>query len=726
MIQKDAMALDQAGALVRAGRVAEAEALLRRVAKGAGHPGIALAALAQLASLLHDRGRFDEAVSTYRLAIRQQPNDASLHYNLGIVLRDCGRLDAAVDAYRKAIALAPGLAQAHNNLGTALKGIGRLDESEQSLHQAIQLKPDYVQAYNNLGNTLSAQGRFVDAEGAIKTALRLRPDYADGWNNLGQVYRDSGAGSAAQACFRRVLELAPQHADGWRNLAATQRSAGDPGGAQHSLRQALALNPKDAQAFADLGAVLFLDGDLTQAIEHYESAFRLRPDDGEILGNLVHLYQHACRWDGLAALQKRLLTHVRRGGSGVAPFFLCSIAEASPADQLQCARVASAPLSKIAPLAPRLVQDGNERPRIGYVSADFRGHPVAYLIAETFELHDRHRFEVFGYSLGPTDGSPIRRRIEAAFDGFVDCRALSDDEVAQRIRTDRIDILVDLTGHTNIGRPGIFARRPAPVQVNYLGYPGTSGAAFMDAIIADDRIVPAAAVSGYSERVMRLPVSYQMNDRRREIGDTPDRAAEGLLPDALVLASFANSFKITPEMFSTWTSIARQVPNAVLWLLEPPAQAKARLEREWSKAGLDPARLIFAAKAPLPRHLARHRLADLFLDTFPYGGHTGTSDALWAGVPVVTRQGQTFAARVAASLLVSCGLDDLVALDQAHYSRLVLDLAGSPSRLQAARAVLATPSALALFDSPARVAELEAVYAALLAGQGVAHSAPFP
>jgi len=397
----------------------------------------------------------------------------------------------------------------------------------------------------------------------------------------------------------------------------------------------------------------------------------------------------------------------------VPPFFLLAI-EASPAEQLTCARRWVEPFARaVPPLPARSFRERQgERIRLGYLSADFHQHATAHLAAELFERHDRTRFEVFAYSYGPDDGSLMRRRLERAFDRFIDVRRLSHAQAAQRIHADAIDILIDLKGHTLNARTAMLAARPAPVQVNYLGYPGTMGADFIDYIIVDRIVAPPADQTYFSEKLVTLPGCYQPTDTRREIAAPPARRECGLPPDGCVFCCFNNTYKITPTFFAIWMRLLTHVPGSVLWLLESNELVRRNLRREAEQRGLDPSRLVFAPIRPIGEHLARHRHADLFLDTLPCNAHTTANDALWSGLPVLTCAGSTFAGRVAASAVAAAGVPGLIAPSLDAYEQTARDLARTPVRLRELRDTLERNRATApLFDVAAYARHLETAYA---------------
>jgi protein O-GlcNAc transferase len=672
--------------------------------------------------LLQMQGRLDQAAAAYHKAIRLRPGYAEAQFNLGTVLHQQHQLEAAEAAYRRVILLNPGIAEGHNNLGTVLKDQGLLDEALAAFEQAIALQAGYAEAVYNRATVLQQQARLEEALAAYGRAIALRENYADAINNAGIVLQELGRASEAIDLYRPLLERMPAHADACNNLGTALLADGRADEARAAFEQALAHQPDFPEAFCNLGNARRELGDLTGAIAAYRDALRLRPDDAGAFGQLIYHRAQACAWEGYEADQEKLVDMARRG-IRVPPFYLLAT-PASASDQLSCARQwatsISPPRTALFHHRPRA---GRERIRLGYLSGDFHQHATAQLMAELFECHDRDRFEVFAYSYGPDDHSPMRARLAAAFDRFVDIRARSHHEAAELIRAEGVDILVDLKGYTHHARPAISAYRPAPVQVSYLGYPATMGADFIDYIIVDPFVVPSSQQPFFSERLVHLPRSYQVNDRRREVADArTSRRDVGLPAEGLVLCSFNNSYKISPVFFDIWMRLLRAVPGSVLWLLEANPQVAGNLRSEAEKRGVDSGRLIFAPLAPPAEHLGRHRHADLFLDTLPCNAHTTASDALWAGLPVVTCCGDTFAGRVAGSLLMAIDMPELVTTSLEEYEQAALALARSPQRLIALRRKLQNNrEASALFDLPKLTGNIEAAYARMwqtwLAGQ---------
>jgi len=523
----------------------------------------------------------------------------------------------------------------------------------------------------------------------------------------------------AETRLRALLREQPRHAAALANLGMVlcERQCREEGLAL--LRQAVLIDPRMAGAHCNLGIALAQGGLLEDARQHLEEALRLEPRD-ELYANLLPVWQQLCDWPALehfvsglralaaqspaAAWEARLSPYAatllplgRAMNRAVADFHAARMRAAHP------------------PLDPslRANRPGGGKLRIGYLSADFHDHATAHLAAGLFAAHDKSRFEVIGYSYGPSDDGEYRRRIVAGCDAFVDVSRLSFRATAQHIAADGIDILVDLKGHTGGGRPGILAHRPAPIQVHFLGCPGTLGAGLADYFITDPIATPAGGEAEFSEQLVYLPASYQVNDALCALPATPERAALGLAEEAFVYCCFNQLYKVEPEIFSAWTRILREVPAALLWLLGGNPYAEARLRRGFEAAGIGPERVLFAPNAPRREHLARMRQAGLFLDTHYVNAHTSASDALRAGVPLLTWPGEHFASRVGASLLASVGLAELVAADADAYVDLAVRLAREPQRLAALRARLDERAGRTLFDTQAYARNLERAYQAM-------------
>ena len=589
----------------------------------------------------------------------------------------------------------------------------------QHLQQAIQRDPRNPALHYELGN-LHLPGQPEKALESFKAALKLAPGHPQILLQLGNAYSAMTRYEEAAAQFTASLKSDPNQPAAHYNLGNALRELGRPQQAASSYQAALRLDPNDADCHNNLGNVLRELGKLDQAIACYRTALRLNPQLHHARLHLMHQRQHVCDWqdwENEIAEIRRLVREEPR--AQISPFAFLSLPGTTADEQRLCSeRWAENRFKGLAPSPDRLAafrsRPANARLRIGYLAADFRQHPLTSLAAELVELHDRQGFEIFGYSYGPNDKSDERKRWERAFDHFREIRPLSLQQAAQRIFDDRIDILVDLTGYTQSSRTGILALRPAPIQVNWLGFPGTFGAPFADYLLTDRTVTPENDAAHYSECRVYLPDTYQSNNRERLGAPSPSRAECGLPENGTVYCSFNQTFKITPQVFDSWMKILSATPQSILWLLECNPWAKANLRREAQMRGIDPERLVFAPRTSQAEHLARHRCADLFLDTTPYNAHTSASDALWAGLPVLTRLGTTFPARVAASLLQTVGLPELITRSSEEYERAAIDLAAHPSHLAALHERLAAELPRSpLFDTPRFARYLETAYRAM-------------
>jgi len=564
------------------------------------------------------------------------------------------------------------------NRGNALRELRRPEEALAAYGRALELKPDYAEAHLNRGNALRELKRLEEAVASYDRALQQKLDYAEAFNNRGNALRDLKRPDEALASYERALRLKPDYADALYNRG--------------NVLQDLKRYGESAEALAALLAVA--------------------PDYDYALGYMFHARLHGCEWSDYEQIAARIRSGVERGERRDIPFAFLTHSE-DAGSQLRCARVY---VADKCPVAAKPLWTGqpyrHDRIRLAYLSADFHPHATTNLIAGLFEGHDLSRFELFAVSFGPHDDGPTRSRLLRAFPRFFDVRDRSDAEVAHLLRGQEIDIAVDLKGFTADSRTGIFAHRGAPLQVSYLGYPGTMGADYIDYIIADSHVIPAGQESFYSEKVVRVPDTYQVNDRKRPIAArTPSRAELSLPDSAFVFCCLNNNYKITPAVFDIWMRLLKRVDGSVLWLFQDNATASENLSREAERRGVAAHRLVFAPRMELDAHLARQRQADLFLDSFPYNAHTTASDALWAGLPLVTCMGDTFASRVAGSLLYAAGLPELVTHNLQNYEALAFELASRPEMLAEIKSKLAhnRPSC-ALFDTDRFRRHIEAAY----------------
>ncbi len=662
---------------------------------------------------VHRQGKLREAFHRYDAIVKADPRHApALHYS-GVVLHQAGQRQAAAERIRAALDVDPAYAEAWSNLALVLDAVGRHAAALNALKEALRHAPGEADIASNLAAALLAQGQVVEAEAIARRATASDPRYAAGWYNLALALQRQARVLEALDAAARAAALAPSEAAFAGLKAQIEAGIRGPEAGRGTLEAAIARNPMSADLRFEHASALEDAGRPEDALQAYEQAVRLEPRHGPALSQGLHLRRWLADWRGLEAAERRFRDAVQARVPGVSPFVLLG-QPSTRAEQRRCAQTWAEALAG-AP-APPLRRERAGRLRIGYLSADFHTHATAFLTAGLFEQHDRTRFEVVAYSLGADDASPMRRRLVEAFDRFVDVRGAAPERIAAKIRGDGVDVLVDLKGHTAGAPPRILALRPAPVQVHYLGFPGTIGGGLVDYLIGDAVVTPPGHAADYAETLVRLPGSYQVNDRLRPVAAAPGRAALGLPEDAVVYCNFNAAWKLRPEAFDAWARVLRDVPGSVLWLLarREDDPAAANLRREFVARGLPASRLVFATARPNAEYLGLYARADVVLDSWPYNAHTTGSDALWAGCPVLTFPGETFASRVGASLAHAVGLPELVADDVDDYVARAVALGhdrGERERLR--RALLGPGRASPLFDTVATTRALEAAYVAM-------------
>jgi predicted O-linked N-acetylglucosamine transferase (SPINDLY family) len=570
--------------------------------------------------------------------------------------------------------------------------------------------PDTAEKHYALGRSLIHAGDLRGGWVQLQRALALRPHFALPRVLWGQLLLQRGQSAGALESFRRAIEADPECAEAHLSLGTALVLSGAARSAVPSYDAAIAIAPGQFRAHLLRGWALRQCSRMNEAVASLETALRLKPDVPQALSEALLSYAWICNWGGVEQMLQAL-RQIPGALQSVEPSTVIAFSD-DPSEQLVAARSHAARVAGRCLPMPPPHRYNHGRIRIAYISRDFFAHATSFLMAELFELHDRSEFSILGVSFVNDDGSAVRRRIAQACDQFVTLRDEPDYEVARWLREREVDIAVDLKGLTGFARPGIFALRPAPIQVGYLGQPGTVGASFLDYLVADEFLIPPASQGFYAEKIAYLPDSYQVNDRKRAVSArTPARTEAGLPGDGLVFCCFNNNWKITAPVFDVWMRLLSAVAGSVLWLLGDNRWAVENLRREAVARGVAPERVIFAERAPNEVHLARHRLADLFLDTFPCNAHTTASDALWSGVPIVTCAGRSFPARVAGSLLGAVGLKDLVAHSLEEYEAIALALARDRDRLRSLRAHLSHErEQLPLFDTPRFCSHLEQAY----------------
>jgi predicted O-linked N-acetylglucosamine transferase (SPINDLY family) len=627
-----------------------------------------------------------------------------------------GKLIEAERHFRQLLRKEPRHLPSLNILAVVLTTLKKYSEAERHLQAALKLNAGSDATFYNYGIVLKALGRPDEALQRFTQALAINPGEAETWNNRGTVYNDLGDYNAAIADFDRALSLKPNHPAAHFNRSKSLAELKRYDEALADCDKALGMKPDFAEAWFGRGFVFQQLRRPEEAAGAYARALQINPQLPLLKGNLLHQKMLCCDWAGTDRLIAEIERDLASGQLSAEPFGWQGVATSQRSLQL-CAELYNTTRFPAIPGDSASQRIGaNGKIRIGYLSGEFRQQATSLLLVGVIEQHDRQQFDIVAIDNGWDDGSETRRRIDASVQGVINIRELSDPRAAAVIRDSGIDVLVNLNGYFGEARTRVFARRPAPLQVNYLGFPGTLGATYLDYIIADRHVIPSDHRPYYTEKVVTLPNCYQANDRNKEISTRSFSRAEcGLPATGMVFCCFNNAYKITPEIFEVWMRILQRVEGSVLWLLEDAPAAVANLRREAVARGVDAGRLVFAGRMPLPDHLARHRCADLFLDTLPYGAHTTASDALWAGLPLLTCLGETFAGRVSTSLLNSLHMPELVAATLAEYERLAIELALDPQQRALVKQKLSdnrltTP----LFDTALFTRHLEAAFTAMV------------
>jgi len=627
---------------------------------------------------LYSSGKINEAIVAIKTLNEEFPNVPLLFNILGACYQSLKQFDASIQMFETAVSLKPDYAEAHFNLGVILKVSGRPHLAVESYRKAIVLLPNYLGAHNNLGNALKQIGNLEEAVISYQNAIAIKPDHAEAYNNLGITFMSLGRLEEAVKSYDNAILINSEYYDAYNNLAMVFRK----------LKR------------------------LDEALVNYERADELKPDINFIFGHILNIKMSLCIWDNLTIHLKGLTKKINRGQKVVAAFSMLGLID-DPKLQRKATEIYANDKFPISNVLPKIESyPKHKKIRIGYFSADFHNHATMHLMAELFECHDKSSFELIAFSFGPDQQDEWRKRVLLSFDEFIDVSLKSNEEVSLLSREMEIDIAIDLKGYTQDCRPGIFAKTVAPIQVSYLGYPGTMAVDYMDYLIADQMLIPKDSQQHYSEKIVYMPNSYQVNVSQRSLSEIPLSRKDLDLPEeSFVFCSFNNSYKISPSTFGVWMQILKVVDKSVLWLLVSNDETAKNLIKEAEKFGIDKNRLVFAKYVPVEKHLNRIKHADLFVDNLPYNAHTTSSDALRMGLPVLTCLGKSFASRVAASLLNAVGLPELITTSQKEYEALAIELATNPKKLKAIKDKLAKnlPSA-PLYDTPAFTKHLESAY----------------
>ncbi len=728
------------------GRFAEAEHALR---KAVALPGAPASVHMRLGLAILHQQRYSEAVEVLERALKLDPGNPDCHLNLGQAYAQSGDNTAARTHFETVLRLAPHHGDAMFNLGVLALERNELDLARQWFEQVLAQSPRHADALVNLGIVLQRQLHLDEAADCLRRALAIDPAMVAAGNNLAHTLTLQGKPAAARELYLATLLRAPGSIEAHEGLASVSLKLGRLKEGISHLREVLQRDGGNCAIWTALADALFQDGQLDEAgataqraneidpgasgpysvlalvhivrkeadraIAVLETGFQRSGASG-LLGMLTHQLQRTCDWEKWRAAWREMELRLEHSTDLGSPFWLLTEATTAEQQLSYTRRWAQAHYPATASAADTPRRDEHQRIRIGYLSSDLHEHATAHLFAGVLEQHDRERFEIFAYSYGPEDHSPMRARLRQACEHFIDVAWEPDDAVVRRIQDDALDILIDLKGYTLGARTAILASRPCAIQVNWLGYPGTMGAGFIDYLIADGFIVPPAQESAYAERVLRLAPCWQCNDRSRPVIDPLPRAAYGLPDEGFVFCCFNQTVKITPAVFAVWMNLLRRVPRSVLWLAEDNPWATKNLKDAVQASGIAPERLVFSPRLPLAQHLARYRAADLALDTFPYTSHTTASDALWLGCPLVALCGDTFAARVSGSILTACGLPELITYLLPEYEALAYRYATDPDFAQGMRSKLAAvKSSAPLYDAHAYTRDLERLYTNLSA-----------
>ena len=636
-----------------------------------------LPALHILGLIKASQENYKEAANLLARAARIAPNDASIQYNLAKALADGGSDKESIPHHKKSVELAPNNPEAWLSYGKTASNLGRHDDALVCYDKALSLKPDYAEAALNKGAALKELKRYEEAVVCAERALTINPNLVEGWLNKGVALKQLKRYDEAIAHYDKAISLKPDYHEAWTNKGATL----------HELKR------------------------YDEAITHYDKAISLKPDADWTYGDLLHVKMKVCFWSNFQESLEKLIIKVLAHEKIANPFSLLALTDDALLQKQSSEIYAHEKYPFNPALGPIAKRPKSQKIRIGYFSADFRNHAVSTLTAELFELHDKNRFETIAFSLWPNDKSPMRLRLIQAFDQFIDASKMSDFAIARLSRDLGVDIAIDLGGFTLYSRAGIFSYRAAPIQLGYIGYLGTMGNEYMDYLVADKIIIPENSEQYYSEKIVYLP-SYQVNDRQRIISNKKFTRQELGLPEkGFVFCCFNNNYKILPSTFDVWMRILKAVDGSVLFLYAENRWVESNLKKEAEIRGVSSKRIVFGKHLPADEYLAQYRICDLFLDTTPYNAGTTGSDALWAGLPILTLVGEAFASRVAASLLSAVGLSELITNNQEEYEALAIEIAKNPQKLAAIKQKLASDRLITpLFNTPRFTKNLEAAY----------------
>ena len=671
-------------------------------------------AYVNLGNIYQMKGQLEDALSAYDEAIKINENIKESYLNKGNVLQELKRYPEAIISYKKGIKLDPNYAQCYCNLGNAYQEMGEIEESIVCYQNALKNNEKFVDAYFCMGNSYAKARRLLEAISCYNQVLKINSQHIKSLNNRGNVYKEMNMNQEALASYDEVISINEKSFGAYFKKAKLYEDLNMYSESLINYQKVTSSNPEYIDAIYNRGNVFLGLRRYEDAIKSYEQIIKIKPDYNYLLGTLLHAKMQICDWSKYKEYTLEIENKAKLGEKVIPPFAWLALS-----DSILDNRAVSETLvldkfkenNKLGAIKRR-VKNIADKITVGYFSADFREHPVAYLSAELFELHSRNEFNIIGFYYGPNDDSEIHKRISNSFDEFINVRNIDDETIAKLSRDKLVDIAVDLTGHTEGGRVGIFSYRAAPIQLNYLGFPSSIGAKYYDYIIADKLIIPHELSNYYCEKVVYLD-SYQVNDSKRKISDRKYTKGEwGLPEESFVFCCFNSCYKILPSTFDSWMRILSNSDKSVLWLSSQNTLTIENLKKEAENRGINSERIVFASRIDsMSEHLARYKVADLFLDTFPFNAHTTASDALWAGLPVLTMMGQSFASRVAASLLTAIDLPELITENREKYEALAVELVNNPERLMNIKSRLYSNRMTSkLFNTPMYAKNLDDAY----------------
>ena len=597
---------------------------------------------------LHKQGKIKEALEIYLKILPEQKNNSKLNYLIGVIYLQSKKFELAIDFFEKTINLDKNNLGAYNNLGASLQQLRRFEQAVKVYEKVLSFKPDFTDALNNLATCFANLKKYDQAISYFEKILRINKNNSVVYNNLGNIYKEINQHKKSIENYNKALEI----------------------------------NPNYHLTYLNLGDTLIELKDYNGALINYKNLIKLSPKHHFIEGKILHTNMQICNWENYENDLKNLFQSLEKHEKIIDPFSIISITE--KVDHQKRASEIFSNYKFPKQLENKINSDKNNlKTRLGYFSPDFCDHPVLHLIFDVFKNHNKNKFEIFAFSFGPRKKDEMTEQVKKYFNEFIDINDKSDEEVSMLSRKMGIDIAIDLCGFTNFNRAGIFSHRAAPLQVNFLGYPSTMGSTFIDYLIADRIVIPEDQKLNYSENIAYLPNCYQPNMAVKNISKTKiTRNEEGLPADAFVFCNFNSNYKITPEIFKVWMNILKNVSNSVLWLLETNNESSKNIIKEAKKNNINENRIIFAKHLPNKDHLKRIELADIFLDTFPYSAHTTASDFVRAGIPLITLKGESFASRVAASILNQVNLNELVTKNKNEYQKLAISIGTDNEKLK--------------------------------------------